>query len=75
MNDNAPFFDINDVKTPRTKSVVTVGNEYVPDSGGSLPARPDFKAYYGNQHVPHPTNSAAKITPHERVMSETMKAK
>lgn len=33
------------------------------------------KIYYGNQHVPHPTNRAAKITNHAKVMRQVLDAK
>lgn len=33
------------------------------------------KIYYGNQHVPHPTNSAAKITPQAEVMRAVLEGK
>lgn len=33
------------------------------------------KPYYGNQYVPHPTNSAAKIVNHPKVMKQVMEAK
>ena len=31
--------------------------------------------YYGNQHMPHPTNSAAKVVYHEKVMKQVLEAK
>jgi len=33
------------------------------------------KPYYGNQYVPHPTNSAAKIVNHAKVMKQVLEAK
>lgn len=33
------------------------------------------KIYYGNQKVPHPTNSAAKITHPNEVMRQVLEAK
>jgi len=37
--------------------------------------RPILPMFYGNQLVPHPTNSAAKITHPFEVMREVMEAK
>ncbi len=36
---------------------------------------PHAPAHYGNLHVPHPTNAAAKVVHPEKVMSQTLKAK
>lgn len=33
------------------------------------------KIHYGNQHVPHPTNAAAKKVDHAKVMGQTLRAK
>jgi hypothetical protein len=45
---------------------------YLPDSQDP---RPHFKAYYGNQSVPHPTNSAAKVNPQAEVMRAVCEGK
>lgn len=37
--------------------------------------RPHFKAYYGNQHVPHPTNEKAKNVPRETIMRQVNEGK
>jgi len=37
--------------------------------------KPRAPIYYGNQHVPHPTNSAAKKVDHAKVMRQTLEAK
>jgi hypothetical protein len=42
-------------------------------SNGQNP-RPHAPIYYGNQHVPKPTNAAAKITEHAKVMSQVLHA-
>jgi len=38
---------------------------------------PDYtnKIHYGDQRVPHPTNSAAKVTPHAEVMRAFVQGK
>ncbi len=33
------------------------------------------KIHYGNQHVPHPTNSAAKVVQHDKVMKQVLEGK
>lgn len=37
--------------------------------------RRHFKAYYGNQNVPHPTNSAAKMVDPSKVMRQVNEGK
>lgn len=36
---------------------------------------PHMPIFYGNQLVPHPTNSAAKVTPKAKVMSAVLEGK
>lgn len=57
-------------------------NDRITDIGASACAIPNaqspfphFKAYYGNQYVPHPTNSSAKIVDHPKVMGQVLRAK
>ena len=38
------------------------------------PYKPN-KIYYGNQHVPHPTNARAKVVNHAKVMEQVLRAK
>lgn len=37
--------------------------------------RPHFKAYYGNQSVPHPTNNAAKMVNPALIMRQVNEGK
>lgn len=37
--------------------------------------RPHAKPFYGKTNVPHPINSAAKVVPESKVMSEVLHAK
>ena len=41
----------------------------------SMNPYPDAAIYYGNQRVPHPTNQAAKMVDHAKVMNQVIRAK
>jgi hypothetical protein len=45
------------------------------DYPNSMNPKPHAPIYYGNQHVPHPTNSAAKIVQPEKIMKQVLDAK
>lgn len=45
------------------------------DLPNSQNPQPHFKAMYGNQHVPHPTNEKAKKVDHSKVMRQVREAK
>lgn len=56
---------------PSSETVGMTAFDY-PNDQYPLP-KPQIR--YGNQHVPHPTNSAAKRVMHEEVMRQTLEAK
>lgn len=45
------------------------------DYPNSVNPLPHHKIFYGNQYVPHPTNSAAKVTMADKVMRAILEAK
>lgn len=45
------------------------------DLPNSQNPKPHAPIYYGNQHVPHPTNAAAKKVDHAKVMRQVIEAK
>lgn len=45
------------------------------DLPNSQNPEPHFKAHYGNTSVPHPTNSAAKVTHSSKVMDAVLEGK
>lgn len=45
------------------------------DYPNNMNPRPHAPMYYGNQYVPHPTNSAAKVTLADKVMRAINEAK